>query len=237
MTQNEVRIEYVPLKEILRAPRNPKDHDIGAIIQSMLRFGFVTPGVLNETTGNIVVGHGRADALASLQADGADPPDRVQVAEDGDWLVPLVRGVRFKSDEEAEAYLVADNQLTSLGGWHDNALLEVLMSLGNHDPSLLEVTGFDDGDIQEIAGRTGTDLIDMSQEGTSRDNSNLTVLGSGKGKGTLCRCEIGQLMCVIERVLADRLWTHIEHAIDKRAHVEDVLVQGLDAVGAKPCSE
>lgn len=233
MPKAEVRIEYAPLKEILRAPRNPKDHDIGAIIQSMLRFGFVTPGVVNESTGNIVVGHGRADALAQLQEQGVDPPERIQVAEDGDWLVPLVRGVRFKSDEEAEAYLVADNRLTDLGGWRDDALLEVLMSLGNHDPDLLTVTGFDDGDVQELAGRTGVDLIDMSQEGTARDNSNLTVLGAGKGKGELCRCEIGQLMCVIERALADRLWSHIEHAIDKRVHVEDVLRQGLDAVGAK----
>ncbi len=233
MSDSKVRVEYVPLKEILRAPRNPKDHDLGAIIQSMLRFGFVTPGVMNETTGSIVVGHGRADALAQLQESGADPPARIEVAEDGDWMVPLVRGVSFKSDEEAEAYLVADNRLTDLGGWHDEGLLEVLMALGQHDASLLEVTGFDDGDIQEIAGRTDTDIIDMSQDGTARDNSNLTVLGAGGGKGKLCRCEIGQLMCVIERELADRLWGHIEHAIDKRSHVEQVLREGLDAVAAK----
>lgn len=138
-------IEYVPLSEVAAAERNPKDHDIGAIIQSIQRFGFVTPGVVNEKTGRIVVGHGRADALQRMRADGFPAPGRIREGEDGEWLVPIVRGVEFETDAEAEAYVIADNRLTELGGWDHSSLPIILKDLAAND--LLEVTGFDGDDL------------------------------------------------------------------------------------------
>jgi len=141
----EVTIGYVRLDDIAEAPRNPKEHDIGAIIQSMQRFGFVTPGVVNEGTGRIVVGHGRAHALLKMREDGFPPPERIGLDEGGDWTVPVVRGITFKSDAEAEAFVVTDNRLTELGGWDHSALPEVLGDLAAID--LLDVTGFDADDL------------------------------------------------------------------------------------------
>jgi ParB-like chromosome segregation protein Spo0J len=58
-----IRIEYLPLATLLKAPRNPKDHDIGLLHDSFSRFGFVEPIALNERTGRLVAGHGRQEAL------------------------------------------------------------------------------------------------------------------------------------------------------------------------------
>ena len=56
--------------------------------------------------------------------------------------------VEFKSDEEAQAYLLADNRLVELGGWDTAKLLEELEELAKN--STLEGTGFDEGDIQQM---------------------------------------------------------------------------------------
>ena len=148
------RIEYVALDRMVPADLNPKRHDVGAIIVSMRRFGFVAPAITNEATGRIVVGHGRAEALTQMRASGEAPPDRIAVGDRGEWLVPVVRGISFATDADAEAYLVADNRLTELGGWDDGDLLQLLGGLG--DEALVAATGFDADDIEAMtAGLVG----------------------------------------------------------------------------------
>ena len=148
-TSESLRVKYIPLADLKPATRNPKDHDIGAIVESFKRFGFVAPGILNEATGRIVVGHGRAEALAAMKNDGEDPPGRI-TKKNGDWLVPVVHGISFENDEEAEAYLIADNRLTELGGW-DYAVLPKILG-GLKEREALEVTGFDDDDLKQMMG-------------------------------------------------------------------------------------
>ena len=65
----DIRVEYVPLGEIVGADVNPKDHDIGQIYQSMKRFGFTSPVMLNEQTGKLMAGHGRLETLAMLKRE------------------------------------------------------------------------------------------------------------------------------------------------------------------------
>src|SRR3990167_10530591 len=121
----DIRIEYRDLATLLRAPRNPKGHDLGAIQSSLVRFGFVAPIIVDDATGRLVAGHGRVDALQQRKASGQPPPARVK-AEGDRWLVPVVAGVSFGSPVEAESYLVADNQTTMLGAWGDAKLAELL---------------------------------------------------------------------------------------------------------------
>jgi hypothetical protein len=71
-----IRVDYMPLGALLRAPRNPKSHDIGLIHQSFSRFGYVEPIAINERTGRIVAGHGRLDTLQQKKANGEKPPMR-----------------------------------------------------------------------------------------------------------------------------------------------------------------
>ena len=52
MEVGKVEIVFTKLSEIQEADRNVKDHDIGSIHESMNRFGFTSPLLLNEATGN-----------------------------------------------------------------------------------------------------------------------------------------------------------------------------------------
>jgi DNA modification methylase len=144
------RVEYVPLSDVRPAPRNPKAHLGDAIRGSISRFGLGELPLIDERTGRLVAGHGRIDQLTAMRADGQDAPEGVRVASDGGWLVPVVRGWSSRSDTDAEAYLVASNSLTALGGWDDGGLAELLGELAEFDPALLEVTGYSQGDLEDM---------------------------------------------------------------------------------------
>ncbi len=148
MKSENVDIQYTKLSDIAEADVNPKDHDIGAIHESMNRFGFTSPLLMNEATGKLVAGHGRVEALTQKKQFNEDPPANIKVDEDGDWLIPIIRGVSFKDENEAQAYLLADNRLVELGGWNTNVLLEELEKLA--EATDLSGTGFDQADIQQM---------------------------------------------------------------------------------------
>jgi len=143
----DVRIEYMPLSKLVRAPRNPKEHDLGAIHGSIERFGFVSPLILDEGSGRLVAGHGRLDVLQQMKASGKKPPNRVN-SDNGEWMVPVVVGIEFEDGAEAEAYLIADNRITELGGWDETELAQVLGDLAAMDA--LEAVGWDCDDLDRL---------------------------------------------------------------------------------------
>lgn len=159
---DERRVEYTPLTFIEAAPRNPKRHAGDAIKKSIDRFGFAELPLIDERTGRLVAGHGRLDQLAAMRKDGQAPPDGVRVDDAGEWLVPVVRGWQSRSDADAEAYVVASNRLTTLGGWDDAELGELLSDLQEADPDLLAVAGYTDADLAALLddGATRTELPD-----------------------------------------------------------------------------
>jgi hypothetical protein len=118
--EGDLRIEYVSLAEISGWPGNPKRHDLAGIGGSIDRWGFNDPLVRDERTGQLVEGHGRLAALEQRQRTGGPPPGHVRV-DGGTWLVPVVRGVSFETEAEAEGYLLAHNQLPASGGWDGHA--------------------------------------------------------------------------------------------------------------------
>lgn len=73
-TPPSMRIEMMALDDLKRAARNPKQHNLSAISESMRRFDFVAPLAINEATGRLVAGHGRLDALEQFRKDGQPPP-------------------------------------------------------------------------------------------------------------------------------------------------------------------
>ena len=146
----DIKVEYVALSEIIGADVNPKDHDIGQIYQSMKRFGFTSPIMMNEKTGKLLAGHGRLETLAMFKKGADTPPDRIRVREeDGEWLVPVLRGINFDSDVEAQAYLLADNRLTELGGWHTDELVMSLQGILQEGGDL-EGVGWDLDDVEDL---------------------------------------------------------------------------------------
>jgi hypothetical protein len=124
------RIEYMPLEAVPPALRNPKKHAEEHLDGSLGRFGYTEPVLMDERTGRLVAGHGRIDTLKRLRQKGQEPPEGVMKEGDA-WLVPVVRGWASRSDQEAEAYLLASNQLTIAGGWDADALESMLKQLSD----------------------------------------------------------------------------------------------------------
>ena len=154
---SEITVEYLDLDTIVEADTNPKDHDLGVIYQSISRFGFNNPIIVNEHTDKLLVGHGRLQALKMMRDNGEMVPKRIQ-EKDGCWLVPVIKGINIDNPAEAQAFLLADNRLTELGGWKNMDLIESLNEI-------LEETGDLDG--------TGYDLEDVDTILKSLENTNI----------------------------------------------------------------
>lgn len=145
---SRMRLEYEPLSSILRWPRNPKLHDARSLDDSIERFGYCDPVTVDETTGHLVEGHGRLESLQRRKEAGESPPARV-VERDGEWLVPVVRGVAFRDELEAEAYVVAHNRISEAGGWDNFALVEVLRAQRDAGEGLAG-TGWKDDEVGKL---------------------------------------------------------------------------------------
>lgn len=174
MTTTSRHIEHLPLSAIPRAFRNAKTHQLGAIRRSIEKFGVTWAGLLDERTGRLVAGHGRLAALEAMRADAVSPPEGV-TDDDGDWLVPIVRGWSSRSDAEAEAYLIADNRLSELGGWDDRLLAEVLDQIADDNPDLLELVGYSQHELDDMIARFGEppSLDDLEKEYGEPDDADM----------------------------------------------------------------
>jgi hypothetical protein len=143
------RLEYMDAAALVPWSRNPKKHDFAQITSSIKRFGFTQPPLLDEDTQRLIAGHGRVECLLKLKAAGGERPKRVvsrMVDIDGvpteRWFVPVIRGLKFANEDEASAYLIADNRLTEIGGWDEPMLKEMLNELNDRGAEL-EGVGFD----------------------------------------------------------------------------------------------
>ena len=151
----KVSIEYMPLDELQEAPRNPKLHEVEEIKNSMRRWGFVAVPAINETTGRLVAGHGRREALIEMKTAGEPAPKRI-VVKGNKWLVPVLRGVAFDTDQEAEAYLLADNRLTKIGGEDEELLAKMIAELSAMPGGTGMVgVGYDDKEISRMIAEAG----------------------------------------------------------------------------------
>jgi len=168
------KLEYLPLDEIARWPRNAKRHDIPALKSSIATFGFRTPLLRDERTKRLVAGHGRQEALSEMRREGAPLPVGLKENK-GAWFVPVVVGMSFTSDEEAERFVLADNRVQELGGMDDDVLAGMLRD----HASALDGTGYSLRDADDII-REHDRLLDTykvpelpegeaSQDGTDAD--------------------------------------------------------------------
>ena len=127
------KIEYLPLRSLVSNPSNPKDHDIGMIVESIERFGFNDAVIVDGRTGMLVGGHGRVEALRSLWKKGDPAPSGILMPgadQPLDWLVPVQTGWSSKDDAEAMAFIIAVNRAPELGGWNTPVLETVRPRMG-----------------------------------------------------------------------------------------------------------
>lgn len=118
----------VKIDDLQPHPRNARRGDVSAILASLRRFGQVRPIVVQASTGYVVAGN---HVLAAMREAGE----------------PKVAAVRVElTDDDALAYLVADNRTAEVGGYDDPGLTAVLDELRSR--GLLDGTGFDDAEVE-----------------------------------------------------------------------------------------
>tara|TARA_B100000029_G_scaffold492004_1_gene552801 strand:+ start:7695 stop:8363 length:669 start_codon:yes stop_codon:yes gene_type:complete len=176
-----ISIKYENLDDIVQADDNPKDHDLGVIYQSMQRFGFTNPIIINESTGKLLAGHGRLKTLQMMRDNGEKAPDRIEVELDtGDesieyWFVPVIYGVSIDNIAESQAYLIADNRLTELGGWKPMDLMESLTEI-IEETGNLDGTGYDLDDVETILGDMDTGFdVESVNDGDGVDETEVSI--------------------------------------------------------------
>jgi DNA modification methylase len=133
---NNQQIETLPVASLKPYARNPRTHSpkqIQQIANSIRKFGFTNP-VLIDDDGGVIAGHGRIEAAKAL----------------GIKQVPTIRLDRM-SEAQKRAYIIADNKLAENAGWNRELLALELQYLTNLDLEFdATVTGFDSPDIDVL---------------------------------------------------------------------------------------
>jgi DNA modification methylase len=126
-------IEYLPLESIAPDPLNPRKHgreQIRVLARSIKTFGFNAP-ILVDRHGVIKAGHGRLEAAKYLKLSS----------------VPVIR-LAHLSEQQAKAYMLADNKLTDRSTWDDGQLALRLKELQDIVLDFeIEATGFEPAEI------------------------------------------------------------------------------------------
>ena len=132
---NGLEVTYRERTSLNPHPTNPNTHNakqIARIARSIRDFGWTNPLIVDEG-GNVLAGHGRLQAAATLNID----------------MVPTIC-LAHMTPVQKRAYVIADNRLSEIGGTWDKKLLalehEAILLL---DPEFdLTSTGYELDDIE-----------------------------------------------------------------------------------------
>lgn len=140
-------IVYRNIAELKTAPNNYRSGDVGAIITSILKFGF--NGAIRVWKEDVVkAGNHTLLALQSIKAQGLPAPRGIR-KEGNTWLAPCV-DISHLTATEADAFMVADNRLTELATNDEQQLATLLSSIAAQDQTLLLATGYDGDDVDSM---------------------------------------------------------------------------------------
>lgn len=145
MSDEQLKIEYVPLSKIKEWPGNAREWDLGAVHESINEFGFRDPLAVNSKNNQIEEGHGRINVLLQKKSARNTPPK--WIVEDGDeWLVPVMW---FTDETEIqERYALAHNRSQDLGSYDLNKLAKELKKHVENDA--LAGTGYSADDLDDM---------------------------------------------------------------------------------------
>jgi DNA modification methylase len=140
------QVELWPIEKLIPYTNNPRLHsaaDIDGIAASILKWGWTNP-VLVDEQGVLIAGHGRVAAAAKLRLTIPIP-------------VIVARGW---SEDEKQAYRLADNELAARGSWHPDLLRGELRDL-KFSGFNLDLIGFEPDRLEAIlAGLRANGLSD-----------------------------------------------------------------------------
>jgi len=178
------RIEHWPLGKLTKFDRNPRTHDgtqVAKIAASISEFGFTNP-ILVDGDGVIIAGHGR---LAAAQA--------LKMPE-----VPVVV-LDHLNESQRIALVIADNRLALDAGWDDALLGELLAEL-EADGYDLELTGFNEDEIDELLDN---DEIGGGADSNDEDSIPETEIDPVSQHGDVWRLGLHRVMCGNSTDMAD----------------------------------
>lgn len=145
---DSIEIKYIKLDDLIPDERNPKTHNVDAIMESIKRFGFISPIIRNDHNDTLLAGHGRLKALKKLYKDGNEIPKNIKAEEDT-WYVPTIDGVSIEDEQDQMAYIIADNRIVQLGSWNTPQLVEAIEVIAEATGTL-DGVGFAELDIDKI---------------------------------------------------------------------------------------
>jgi DNA modification methylase len=137
------RVELWPIEKLILYANNPRLHsaaDIERIAASILKWGWTNP-VLVDEQGVLIAGHGRVAAAARL----------------GLKSIPVIVA-RGWSEEEKQAYRLADNELAARGSWDLDLLRNELGDL-KFSGFNLDLIGFEPDRLDEILRGLGSSAL------------------------------------------------------------------------------
>src|ERR1700693_1172677 len=133
-------IQLWPIERLVPFENNPRTHSdsqVAQIAESMKKFGFTCPLLVDSESG-ILAGHGRLRAAGLLKL-----PE-----------VPVIV-IDYLTEAEKRAYMIADNQLALAAGCDEPNLQAILAEL---DQELREAAGFDEHEFQRLTAKLAEEL-------------------------------------------------------------------------------
>lgn len=169
-------------------PRRISEFDFNNLVQSIREFGDLSGLVRNVTTGNLVGGNQRLEALKKLGSERihitermSDGPDKYGTVALGYALLPDGGTLAYRevlwTEEREKAANISANRVT--GEWDQDLLSQLtyeLSQLENGD-DLLKLTGQTEDEISKLLGQTGPDpepTNDQPDDGMQSFNVRLT---------------------------------------------------------------
>lgn len=183
LSGKKLELKYVNIDEVVLWGRNPKLHDIGAISDSIKRYGFRDPSAYDATLGGLVEGNGRAETLKTMLRQGEKPPKGILTDQDGNWYMPILFGLDAESQIMAEQYAVDHNNLTLSGGdftisdfasfWDKDRYLDLLNSFVIEDVDTAALDKSDIGVLINMLSRGDEEEAD--EEADSGGEKNIII--------------------------------------------------------------
>jgi DNA modification methylase len=150
-----LQIEQWPVDNLTPYSNNARTHSddqVQQIANSISEFGFVSP-ILVGSDKTIIAGHGRL--MAAKQLNMAEVPVIV---------------LDHLSEQQRQALVIADNQITLQGGWDEELLAQEIQALDDLDFDL-ELLGFDEKELNGLL----EPIVDESNEDEIPEDSDVVI--------------------------------------------------------------
>jgi len=133
MPEAVLKIDYVKTGDLKLNPQNPRKNDdaVDKIVGSMQKFGWTNPILVRRADNVVIAGHTRLKAAIAARIDS----------------VPVV--YLDLDPVMADAYMLADNKLSELALWDDEALVKIIGELQIQEMDVTAL-GFEQEEIDAL---------------------------------------------------------------------------------------